>query len=429
MKKLTRKTWLAIVIFALFGQVAWTIENMVLNQFIANELGASQFDIALMVSLSAIVATLTTLFLGALSDKLGKRKIFISIGYLIWGITIICFSLIKKENLESWFGIVNGASLGIGLVIAFDCIMSFFGSTANDAAFNCWVTEITDDGSRGKAEGVMSAMPLLSVLVVYGMLLFMDYYWLFAILGIIVLIVGVLGFFIVDESEVKPNPEGNYFKNIFYGFRPSVIKQNSILYIIFITFGIFCISNQVFMPYYVIYLEQQIGESYVFVMAPAIIVAAIFTIIFGRILDKYKLKISVIPALALYFVGLLLLFLLKGTAWIFVGCTIMLMGFLSLTACYQASIREYVPKDNVGLFQGIRMFIQVLFPMIIGPWIGALMCGQNAGIGGVVDSQFSPSSNIYLGGILVGLLHLIPLFFVIRKINKTKIENTEATEE
>ncbi|MBO5712426.1 MAG: MFS transporter, partial [Acholeplasmatales bacterium] len=127
MKKLTRKTWLAIVIFSLFGQVAWTIENMVLNQFIAQELGANQFDIALMVSLSAVVATLTTLFLGALSDKLGKRKIFMSIGYLIWGVTIICFSLIKKENLESWFGIVNGAALGVGLVITFDCIMSFFG--------------------------------------------------------------------------------------------------------------------------------------------------------------------------------------------------------------------------------------------------------------------------------------------------------------
>ena len=402
---------------------------MVLNQFIAQELGANQFDIALMVSLSAVVATLTTLFLGALSDKLGKRKIFMSIGYLIWGVTIICFSLIKKENLESWFGIVNGAALGVGLVITFDCIMSFFGSTANDAAFNCWVTEVTDDSTRGKAEGVMSAMPLLSVLVVYGLMMFLDYYTLFAVLGVLVLIVGILGFFIVDETEVKPSSEGNYFKNIFHGFKPSVIKKNSILYIIFIVFAIFSISNQVFMPYYVIYLEKEIGASYVFVMAPAIILAAVFTILFGRILDKYKLKKAVIPALILYFVGLLLLFLLKGTAFIFIGCTLMLMGFLSLTACYQASIREYVPKDNVGLFQGIRMFVQVLLPMLIGPWIGALMCGQNAGIGGVVDSQFIPSSNIYLGGFLVGLLHLIPLYIVIRKINNNKVTENKAEED
>ena len=78
------------------------------------------------------------------------------------------------------------------------------------------------------------------------------------------------------------------------------------------------------------------------------------------------------------------------------------------------------------------MFVQVLLPMVVGPWIGALMCGQNAGIGGVVDSSFTPSSNIYLGGLLVGLLHLIPLIIVIIKNEKNekniaKEEKEEAT--
>jgi MFS family permease len=37
-----------------------------------------------MVSLSAIAATLTTLLMGALSDKVGKRKLFIVVGYILW---------------------------------------------------------------------------------------------------------------------------------------------------------------------------------------------------------------------------------------------------------------------------------------------------------------------------------------------------------
>ena len=62
--KLGRKTWLAIVMFSLCGQVAWTIENMLFNVFIQNEFNAPLNDIALMVSLSAVSATVTTLLMG-----------------------------------------------------------------------------------------------------------------------------------------------------------------------------------------------------------------------------------------------------------------------------------------------------------------------------------------------------------------------------
>ena len=41
--------------------------------------------ITLMVQLSGIAATVVTLIAGTLSDKLGNRRSFISIGYLIWG--------------------------------------------------------------------------------------------------------------------------------------------------------------------------------------------------------------------------------------------------------------------------------------------------------------------------------------------------------
>ena len=32
MKNLTKKAWLVIVIFALFGQIAWTVENMLFKK-------------------------------------------------------------------------------------------------------------------------------------------------------------------------------------------------------------------------------------------------------------------------------------------------------------------------------------------------------------------------------------------------------------
>ena len=133
--KLSSKFWVALTIFSLVGQVAWVVENMYFNVFIYKMFNASAEDISLMVSASAISATVTTILIGALSDKIGKRKLLMCLGYIIWGISILGFAFIKVEKLEPITGsIAAAASLGISLVIVLDCVMTFFGSAANDAA-------------------------------------------------------------------------------------------------------------------------------------------------------------------------------------------------------------------------------------------------------------------------------------------------------
>jgi MFS family permease len=77
---LGRKFWAAMIIFGLMGQVAWVVENMYFNVFIYKMFHASASDISAMVSASAVAATLTTLLMGALSDKVGKRKLFMCLG-------------------------------------------------------------------------------------------------------------------------------------------------------------------------------------------------------------------------------------------------------------------------------------------------------------------------------------------------------------
>ena len=74
MKTNTRSKFFAsLFIFSLTGQIAWVVENMYFNVFIYKMFNASAGEISLMVSASAVSATLTTLLIGALSDKLGKR--------------------------------------------------------------------------------------------------------------------------------------------------------------------------------------------------------------------------------------------------------------------------------------------------------------------------------------------------------------------
>ena len=149
------KFYLTLVIFSLVGQVAWVVENMYFNVFIYKMFHASAEAISAMVAASAVAATVTTLLIGALSDKLGKRKIFICGGYLVWGITIWSFALIRLDVINALFPAAASASaMGVSLTIVLDCVMTFFGSSANDACFNAWLTDVTDESNRGAAEGI-----------------------------------------------------------------------------------------------------------------------------------------------------------------------------------------------------------------------------------------------------------------------------------
>lgn len=422
-EKFGKKTWLSIVIFSLIGQIAWTMENMFYNLYIVDQFNANPSSIAVMVSLSALTATLTTLFMGALSDKVGKRKLFIILGYFLWGITILSFNFVNNKYISS-------ATLGVSLVVLLDCLMTFFGSSANDAAYNAYLTEITDEANLGKVEGINSAMPLISILIVFGGLSGFakiqedgtdTWYIVFLIIGALVFLSGIVGIFTIKEPKKEVKNNESYFKNIFYGFRPSVIKENKTLYIILAAFAIFGISLQVYMPYYILYLQdaglevefaKAIGfDSYVVIMAPAIVIASIFTIFYGRVIDKFGFIKSLIPTLVIYSLGLVLLSFFKGEILMFLGCMFMMMGYLAATASFNAVIRKYTPVDKVGLFQGLRIVASVLIPMLIGPWIGSTICGGGA-MFGVTEAGFSVSPFVFLGGLIVIFLIGLPLYFV-----------------
>ena len=87
-KTLGGKFWAAMLIFGLIGQIAWVVENMYLNVFLYKMFHASAADISMMVGASSVAATLTTILVGAFSDKIGKRKLLICLGYIVWGISM-----------------------------------------------------------------------------------------------------------------------------------------------------------------------------------------------------------------------------------------------------------------------------------------------------------------------------------------------------
>ncbi len=415
----SRKFWASLIIFSLVGQIAWVVENMYFNVFIYKMFRASAADIALMVTASAVAATMTTILIGALSDRIGKRKIFMCAGYIAWGVSIIAFSLVRADIISSFFGAaVSASSVGITLVIILDCVMTFFGSTANDAAYNAWLTDSTDSTNRGAAEGINSMMPLISILVVFGGFMGFDldqaasWTLIYCIIGGLVLAIGILGFFMVEEAPSQKPDSLGYFVTILYGFRPDVIRKNAGLYLSMAAFIVFNIAIQIFMPYLIIYYEQTLGMAdYVLIMAPAIILAAAVTFFFGRLVDRFGFRKTVLPAMLTLLLGFLLLYLvpsripLEGMAMripVFAGSLLMMSGYLSGMAVFGTQLRNHTPEHMAGRFQGLRILSQVLIPGVVGPQIGAWVLRDAPTItnsDGTVS--FLPGADIFLAAIIV----------------------------
>ena len=419
--KKSPKFYLALIIFSLVGQVAWVVENMYLNVFIYKMFNASAESISAMVAASAIAATVTTLLIGALSDKIGKRKLFICGGYILWGISIWSFAAIRMDVINALFpAVASAASLGVTLVIITDCVMTFFGSSANDACFNAWLTDSTDDTNRGAVEGINAMMPLVAILVVFGGFMGLDqskeesWTLIFGIIGTVVLVLGIAGFFLIEEKPVKTEGNQSYFANIFYGFRPGVIRENKMLYFTLVGVAVFNISIQIFMPYLILYYTVTLGmDNYVLIFAPAIIVAAAFTGLYGRVYDRKGFGAAIIPTLIMLMVGYVILYFCRSTALVFIGSLIMMCGYLGTGAMLGAKVRTHTPENRSGMFQGLRIFSQVLIPGVIGPAIGAAIL-KNADT--IVNSDgttsFVPNENIFLGAfiaIVFAWLVMLPL--------------------
>ena len=428
--KKDRKFYLALVIFSLTGQIAWVVENMYFNVFIYKMFNASAEAISAMVAASAVAATVTTLIIGALSDKVGKRKIFICGGYIVWGVTIWSFSLIRMDVINALFpSVASAAAVGVSLTIVMDCVMTFFGSSANDACFNAWLTDVSDDTNRGSIEGINAMMPLVAILAVFGGFMSFDlnkaesWTTIFNIIGIAVIAIGILGIFLIKDTTVKTEENQNYFANIFYGFRPSVVNSNRMLYLTLLAVAVFNISIQIFMPYLILYYTETLKmDNYVLIFAPAIVVAAAFTGIYGGVYDRKGFRSAIVPTLILLMIGYVGLYFFRGDLQVFVFSLIMMCGYLGSGAILGAKVRTHTPENKSGMFQGLRICAQVLIPGVIGPAVGAKIL-QNAAtvVGDDGTVSFIPNENIFLGALITAVF----VWFVLIPLVRRK-ENTHA---
>lgn len=425
-----KRNWRILLVFGLIGQIAWAVENMYFNLFVFETIAPDLNTVTLMVQLSGVAATLTTLVAGALSDKLGNRRAFISWGYIIWGVTVALFGMLSTDGVATALGWDTARALGITLSLAVvcDCVMTVFGSTANDAAFNAWVTDNTAESFRGKVEGVLAILPLAAMLIVaggFGMLVeLIGYRGLFFALGAVISACGIFGLFFVTDS--KSLAKSGSLSDILYGFKPRVVRKNPALYLTFLIMCVYGIACQVFMPYLIIYMKTYLGFTtleYSVVFGFAIIVGALINLKLGALSDRADKARLLYIAAGLLSVGLAAMYFArfgsKAVVLLTFGAAgfVMITGYIYVSALCGALSRDHTPQGDVGKLQGVRMIFSVLLPMLIGPMIGNTI-NKSAGVtlpdlgsADTMTTAYIPAPGIFLAGALVTLVifGLIPL--------------------
>lgn len=445
--KIAPRTWFNLILFGFMGQVAWNVENMYFNTFLCNFIyGKATPDavsqsisvvdaVAWMVALSAVTAVVTTFIMGNLSDKINNRKIFISVGYILWGIITGCFGFISLENtakLGTFSSAAGVLTATVWIVVGMDCLMTFMGSTSNDSAFNAWITDVTTPDVRTTTETVLSIMPVAAMGVVTAAgaaVTKLGYPVFFFCLGGFVTLCGILGLFTIKDSRSGVvNKNSHYFADLIYGFRPSVIKENSRLYLALVTLCIYNTAVQVFFPYLIVYLQHSEldflnnlstlfeGKALIITVVSLLITVAVLVTFVIKVNDFGKGKCLVICGL-LFSAGLTAVYFAQTPLAFLVSCCPFLIGYAMLAIILGAVIRDFTPEDKTGLFQGVRMIFMVLIPMVAGPKL-ASVAAKSSNITYINDlgaENILPSSLMFLIAGILGLFMFVTMIPLLKK--------------
>lgn len=422
------RTWFVIGILSFSGQIAWGVENAWFNTFVFDTLTPNPRPIAWMVAISAITATVTTLLIGTLSDRtftrFGRRRPYILFGYILWGIVTAAFPAVS---------LLRPIGLAVFMVILADAIMTFFGSTANDANFSAWTTDITDTTNRGRVEGLLQMSVFLSFIIttaLAGMVIEkFGYFVFFYGLGGLVTLTGIIGGLLLKDAPVSEEERNQqrlpYWREVLNTFSFEIVRNNRVLFLLFLAISINGIAWQVTFPYLLIYIEHFLGYdkgTMGMIMGGVLILTAISTIPLGILVDRIPRRTFILWMAFAAAVTALIFSFARGIPFLLVSGVLQTVAMAAFGIVSGAWLKDLYPIQQRGQFQGVRMVFWVLLPMVIGPAIGSFLI-TNFGIATTLNGEagFIPTPIIFYAAAIINLLTLLPLMRIPKQITVTEV--------
>ncbi len=416
------RMWLLIWGLGLAAQMCWNIENQWFNTFVYAKIGKNPSIITGMLICSAAATSFSTFFFGTWSDRSGKRRHFMSYGYILWGIFTIVFGLTEFLPKEMY------VLAGLSVVLA-DTVMSFFGSMANDASYNAWTNDIMTDANRGQIGAALATQPVLGTIlgtVVGGFLVgeHDNYMRLFLVMGGAIIVFGILTLFILNEGDdVEPSVRGTFWHQFGEVFNFKALFARRELFWVHVCIAVFFIGFNIYFAYmgnYIIYYLGFSADQMGVIEAVPLVLAMLSAIPVGMLLNRDKHVPVVIAAILINFAGLWILRPLTPAMVdtsklinpvLLLGIFVVGVGYVAFLQAMKVWAKRLYPADSRGQFEGIWVLFFVLIPMIGGS-IGGEAVVRASGetfvdaVSG--QTQFIPNGNIFLWGSVVILLSLIP---------------------
>ena len=461
--------WLIVWGMGLAGQLCWNMENQWFNTFVYAKISQDVDIVTWMVILSAFVTTISTFVFGTMSDRMGNRKKFVSIGYIIWGVATILF------GLTEFIGSVAGASVAIAgfLVVLVDAIMSFFGSMGNDSGYNTWLNDYTNDNNKGQIGAALAALPVIGTVVgtvLGGMLVNVgnetvgtdaynpaldNYQLLFWTMGLFVILVGVISLFIMkDHPSLESNKKESFISQVTDIFRFSTLKGNKNLKELLLANLVACFFFIPFNFYFthmgnwIIYDIGFTAGDMGLIQGIALLLAVLVTIPFIKLINKDKIPLVALVAVISNALGLFLIYVfVKDSSSVdvlnlfsaknipmFICVFLVGVGYVLITQACMIWVKGLFPEESKGQFEGVRVCFFTLIPMLIGTLIGNVIIKTTAQIGEPKYDTYGhlievPQENLFLFAGIMVIFTLIPLFFASKAYKnriKEKNDNVES---
>ncbi len=428
------RMWTLIWGLGLAGQICWNMENQWFNTFVYTKIGKDPSIITGMLICSALATTFATFFFGTWADRTGKRRTFISVGYILWGIFTIAFGLTEFISKDLY------VVAGISVVVA-DTVMSFFGSMGNDAGFNTWTTDILTDKNKGQIGAALATQPVLGTIlgtVVGGLLVGEDnnYMRLFITMGVFVIIFGIISLIFLNENDdVEPSKRGSFFRQFISVFNFREFFKLKELVWVNVAVSVFFIGFNVYFAYignYIIYYLGYTADMMGIIEAVPLVLSMLTAIPASRLINKNKHTLVSTVAIVINIIGLLIIApitpdMIDNTKIfdfrLWFGIFLVGVGYVTILQTTKVWTKQLYPQNSKGQFEGIWILFFVLIPMIGGSFIGEAVVKTSGEI--IVNelsgqTEYIPNGNIYLVGALIILLTVVPLLMT-GKYNKERL--------
>nr|MCR5740910.1 MFS transporter [Gammaproteobacteria bacterium] len=432
--------WLQILLFTTVGQLCWNIENQWFTLFLNAKVTLDVTYTTAMTILSASLTLISSFLFGTISDRKGKRRIFISIGFILWGLSTILMYIaepIAAKGVDT--GNLKLVTFAAWLVVLIDGIMSFIGSIGYDSAVNVWINDHTTTKNKGIIGALLGIMPVFATIVgtvVGGAIIGDDknFLLLFLIMGIAVILVGVFALiFTRDKADLKPHKDGKFMHQLLTPFRFKELKGMPNMKELFFALSVLCIYFISF-NFYFVYLGTwavyRLGFSefgFGLVEGISMILGIGVALPLSKLIAKDKIPLVCLIGIVLSIVGLWLIYFFVrdsgdvngANAFSFKNALLIISVFffgsgevLMTEACMIWSRGLFPPRAR-GTFEGVRCIFYVWVPMLIGTICGDIII--RAYSDHVVDANGMavniPQQNLFLYASFVAAASLIPLFF------------------